>query len=112
MISFKFVLLAVTALLPAHALAQGVVHFGNDVLPSPPDRLVRDSSGQPVIGTNFIAQLLYETAPSSFTAHAGIARFYPSAEFPGAWRGGTRTLTGAGGIHVPVRMQVRVWDAG
>jgi hypothetical protein len=93
--------------------AQGLVSFRNDVLPSPPDRLVRDSSGSAVVGTNFVAELLYETSQGSFTVHPVPATFRPATtQFPGTWFGGDRTLQGAGGIDVPVRMQVRAWDAG
>jgi hypothetical protein len=93
-----------------HAIGQGEVYFGNRVLP--PARLVLDSFGQPIVGTNFIAQLLYETTPETFIAHPEIARFYPSAEFQGWWVGGFRNLAGAGGVNVPVRMQIRAWDGG
>jgi hypothetical protein len=95
------------------AQAQGTVTFQNFVLPSPPDRLVRDSSGQPLVGTNFVAQLLYETTTDSFTPHPDIATFgIETTPLPGTWAGGSRTLTGAGGPYIPLRMQVRVWDRG
>src|SRR5687768_14321976 len=94
-------------LLATEAPAQGTVYFGNGVLSQPPDRLVRDSSGQPIVGEHFLVQLLYDTAADSFAAHPEIARFYGTAEFRGWWQGGFRNLTGAGGAFVPVRMQVR-----
>jgi len=66
--------------------------------------------GQPIVGTNFIAQLLYETTPGNFTAHPETANFYSDTRFQGWWNGGDRTLTGAGGDLTSVRMQVRAWD--
>jgi hypothetical protein len=108
----KILSLFLFVIYPRITSAQVVVYFGNRVLPDPPDRLVRDTSGQPVVGTNFIAQLLYETASGNFTAHPVIARFYGSTDFQGWWNGGYRTLTSAGGVGVAVRMQVRVWDGG
>jgi hypothetical protein len=109
----NFLSIACLALSANLAVAQGVVAFRNDVLSSPPDRLVRDTFGQPLVGANFIAQLLYETSPDSFTPHPDMATFrQPTTPLPGTWIGGSRTLSGAGGIFIPVRMQVRVWDGG
>jgi hypothetical protein len=91
--------------------AQGTVHFGNRELPDPPDRRVRDVSGQPVVGANFMAQLLYETSPGSLTPHTAIARFYASPNLAGWWQAiFPLRLDGAGGVGVPVRLQIRAWD--
>jgi hypothetical protein len=92
--------------------AQGMVHFGNRELPDPPDRRVRDVLSQPITGTNFIAQLLYETSPGSLTPHTDVARFYGSPNLAGWWLATPLRLEGAGGAGVPVQVQVRVWDAG
>ena len=94
-------------------LAQ-TVNFNNNLLPSPPDRLVRfQGSGVPVVGQNYIAVLLYGTSDSSLTAHTQTAPFrVPTTASPGTWSGGTRTLFGvpAGGGSV-VRLQVAVFDS-
>ena len=101
------------------AFAQGVVDFRNRILTGPPlgpDRLVRDVGGTPLVGTNFIAQLLYQDNTGTWQAHPTIARFFTSAANAGFWNGGSRTLANAGtpgpGTEVPVNMQVRVWDGG
>src|SRR4030095_12046165 len=109
-----FVLLLVTS--SNDAFAQGVVYFENDVIPSPPDRHVRDAFGQPLSGTNFIAQLLYQDNTGTWVADPTIARFFTSAANAGFWNGGNRTLVNAGssapGVYAPINMQVRAWDAG
>jgi hypothetical protein len=108
--SFLIALSLVITFLTSDGFAQGTVNFGNRPLVPPPDRLVRDVSGQPIVGENFVAQLLYETAPDSFTPHPVLASFDSNPALAGYWQGGLRSLVGAGGIFVPVRLQVRVWD--
>ena len=114
-----FVLLFVAAI--NDAFAQGVVTFQNGVLPSPPDRLVRDVGGTPLSGTNFIAQLLYQDRTGTWVPHPIVVQFYDRSlpVFAGYWRGADRTLVNAGGMSpfdpshgFPVNMQVRVWDGG
>jgi len=89
------------------------VNFNNNILTQPPDRLVRvTGAGTPLVGTNFVAVLLYGTSDSSLTPHTGIARFrVPTTASPGTWSGGTRVLTGMpttpGSI---VRLQVAIFD--
>jgi hypothetical protein len=104
--------------------AQGIVNFNNNNL-SPtatiPDRLVRDSGGAPLLGSDaaspasFVAQLYWSTdGGSSFTAHtATAARFRPAGLNPaGTWLGGNRTLpAGVGGVGTTVTLQVRAWDS-
>jgi hypothetical protein len=99
-------------LLVGSALGQGIVNFNNNVLPSPPDRLVRFIDGSPLVGTNFVAQLLYGNDPNSLTPHTTTARFrVATTTQPGTWSGGTRTLTGVGGIGTTICLQVRYWDS-
>jgi len=98
------------ALVTSHAQT---VNFNNNILPSPPDRLVRvGGTISPLVGTNFVAVLLYGTSDSSLTAHSGIARFrVPTTAYPGTWSGGTRVLTGM--PNTPgsvVRLQVAIFD--
>ena len=114
------ILVVVLAVVSAHNIgAQGEVDFRNRILTGPPlgpDRLVRDVDGTPLLGTNFIAQLLYQDRSGTWIAHPVIARFFTSAANAGFWNGGSRTLVNAGspasGVYVPVNMQVRAWDAG
>jgi hypothetical protein len=95
--------------------AQGIVTFANSVnFNTPADRLVRDISGAPLIGTNFLAQLYYgaSDAPASSLQPVSFApaTFRVSTTgLPGTWMGGNRTLAG---FVVPqtVNLQVRVWD--
>jgi hypothetical protein len=95
--------------------AQGVVTFANNVLPSPPDRLVPGVDGRPLVGTQYAAQLYYSTqSASSLAAHTAAPNRFRAAgsSLAGTWStttGANRTLNG-GGVGVPVWMQVRVWD--
>src|SRR5262245_26935828 len=99
-------------LLVGSAFCQGVVNFNNNVLPSPPDRLVRFTDGSPVVGTNFMAQLLYGNDPNSLTPHTTVARFRPPTTSPPAtWSGGHRTRTGVGGVCTTICLQLRFWDS-
>jgi hypothetical protein len=95
----------------SNTFGQGVVTFNNNVLTPPPDRLVRDSCGDPLFGTNYIAQLYYGSTPDSLVADTQVSRFRPLGSAPaGTWVGGTRTLIGVGGIGTTVYLQVKVWD--
>jgi len=98
------------ALVTGHAQT---VNFNNNILTSPPDRLVRfGGTLAPVVGQNYTAVLLYGTSDSSLTAHTSTALFrVPTTASPGTWSGGTRTLTGV--PNTPgsvVRLQVAVFD--
>jgi hypothetical protein len=93
--------------------AQGVVLFSNSDLTDPPDRLVHDVAGQPLVGTNFLAQLYYGstgTPESSLSAVASPPRTFrdSTTSAPGTWQGASRTLTGFPPGSV-VSLQVRVW---
>jgi hypothetical protein len=96
------------------AAAQGnIVTFVNNLqpFPTPTNRLVYDVHGNPLVGTNYVAQLYYGSTPSTLVAHtAAPAKFRPPETFsPGTWIGSVRTLTGFTGGEV-ISMQVRVWD--
>jgi len=99
------------------ALAQGIVNFANNVLPmggTNPDRLVRFDDGRALVGTNYVAQLLYGSSADSLQVHtAAPSRFrIPTTSSPGTWTAGTRTLAGVGGVGATVFLRVIAWDAG
>jgi hypothetical protein len=106
-------LIALFGLFHIPARAQGVVLFGNRNLPQPPERRVLLPNFAPLSGTNFLVQLLYEGG-GTWIAHPGTSRFFDASatQLAGYWMGANRTLIGAGGPGVPVRLQVRVWDGG
>lgn len=110
----RFHFLAILSV-PLSVFPQGVVNFNNNVLTSPPDRLVRCLDGPfagGFFGTNFMAQLLYGTDPASLTPHTVVARFRASSTAqPGTWSGSNRTLTGVGGVGTTIFLQVRMWDS-
>jgi len=99
----------------SHAQTQqwGQVYFANHVLRWPPDRLVRlTGSPMPLVGTNFIAELLYGTNLSSMVrlSNAPPAPFRPeSTLYPGTWSGGMRTLVGIP-PGTPIVLVVRIWN--
>jgi hypothetical protein len=113
----KHALLIAAVLLGAtlNGVSQGIVTFANNVLSSPPDRLVRYWDGTPLVGTQFAAQLYYSPlSASSLAAHTAAPNRFRAAgsSLAGTWStttGANRTLVG-GGVGVPVWMQVRVWD--
>jgi hypothetical protein len=95
--------------------SQGQVDFRNDrMFMTPADRLVRDSSGAPLVGESYLAQLYYGPAGATESslnpvtaAPAGFRTI--TTDGPGTWIGGMRTLSG----FLPgseVVLQVRVWD--
>jgi hypothetical protein len=100
----------------SHAQEIGFVDFRNDrPFQIPADRLVRDVSGVPLIGTNYSAQLYYGDQtedPSSLDPVAyAPAPFRPADHAqPGTWAGGNRTLWGFAPGQT-VTLQVRVWDS-
>jgi len=91
----------------------GTVMFENRLLPEPPSRKVYDVHGNPLAGTNYVAQLYYGANPAALVASTTMpARFRPPnapTNFYGTWTGGTRTLTGFPPGQT-VYMQVKVWD--
>ena len=106
-------LLLLLWLLPALAVAQGLVNVNNRGLN--PARLVLDSAGSPLVGTNYVAQILYGPDSQSVTNELGaVMPFRPrTTTSPGTWN----PLVGTGIRTVPgfpsgttVWMKVRVWD--
>ena len=97
-----------------NGVCQGIVTFANNVLSPPPDRLVRDINGTPLVGTQFAAQLYYGPTPGSLQAHTAAPNRFrnPGSTLAGTWStttGANRTLVG-GGVGVLVWLQVRIWD--
>src|SRR5688572_14187500 len=89
----------------------GNLNFCNDCLPSPPDRLVSDAFGRPLVGTNYVAQLLYGASPDSLLPDtAAPARFRPTETTePGTWVGQMKNVPLPPGTTI--HLQVRVWDS-
>jgi hypothetical protein len=112
-VALSVLLYAAHSFLPVQA--DGVVTFANHVaFNTPGDRLVRDTDGVPLVGTNYLAQLYYGPADASPSSLNPVT-FAPSrfrlatTTLPGTWLPGTRTLSG----FFPgdrVTLQVRVWD--
>jgi hypothetical protein len=105
-------LLLLLWLLPALAFAQGVVNVNNRGL-NPP-RLVLGPDGSPLVGTNYVAQILYGPNSQSVTNELGAAMPFRVAttSSPGTWnpgREGIRTVPGFP-PGATVWMKVRVWD--
>jgi hypothetical protein len=79
--------------LPLFAGAQTVLNnyvvFQNGVLNPPPDRLVRFADGSPMVGANFMAQLLVGATPDSLqpTTAAPAPFRAPGTMFAGMWIG-------------------------
>jgi len=93
------------------AYGQGTtLQFCNHCLQSPPDRLVRDVDGNPLVGTNYVAQLYIGPGPDNLMATTEApARFRDvGAPLPGTWQ--PKTIRMAGWPPGPIYMQVRVWD--
>jgi hypothetical protein len=94
------------------AIAQTVDFNNNRNFPTPADRRVYDGWGQPVVGTNYLARLLYGWDASNLQPTGGAVRFRnvsPNDPTAGTWSGGMRTLTGffAGDT---VTLAVQVWE--
>jgi hypothetical protein len=75
------------------------------------DRLVRDVNGNPLVGTNYLAQLYLGATPETLMAHtAAPARFRAAqTSMPGTWVSGNRSLAAPG--PGPIVLEVRVWDS-
>jgi hypothetical protein len=101
-------------ILPLTCLSQGTfVVFQNNVLTPPPDRLVRDVNGNPLVGTNYVAQLTVGLSPDSLQpTTAAPSRFrVETTSQPGTWSGNTINLQTPSGPGSVLMMQVRVWDS-
>lgn len=104
------ILVCTLAAVSAYGQPMMTLQFCNDCLPSPPDRLVRDVNGNPLVGTNYVAQLYWGMDPVSLLpTTAAPARFKPAGTpAPGTWQRVTQTHhTPAAG---PYFLEVRVWD--
>lgn len=71
--------------------------------------------GEPLVGTNFQARLLYGTdasslQPATYTTPARFFNVTTGHSLAGSWRGGTRTLTGFNPGHT-LYLQVQAWDS-
>jgi len=101
--------------LPAKTSAQ-YVDFSNDrPFLIEADRLVRDVSFAPLVGTNYMAQLYYGpegASPDSLVPlTTNPARFRsPTTTTPGTWIGNYRFMEGLA-IGQIATLQVRVWDS-
>jgi hypothetical protein len=108
-----FGILLAILVLPYSALSQSdYVVFQNNVLTPPPERRVLGVDFQPLVGTNYMAQLLIGPSPDSLVpTTAAPARFRdPGTSLPGTWSGYNIALPGfAPGSEL--YMQVRVWDS-
>lgn len=108
----RFVLAVAGLILPFTAISQSdFVVFRNDVLRPPPDRLVRGINFDPLVGTNYMAQLLIGSSPDSLTpTTVPPSRFRPEGtSLPGTWLGGNIPVLLPPGTEVT--MQIRVWDS-
>ena len=99
---------AVCLLLPAAAQTVPVT-FANGVFGS--TKLVLDVAGQPLVGTNYYAQLYLDTVTGLVAVNgAGTGRFrVEDTAAPGTWSGGTRELPGIS-YGQTAQLEVRVWD--
>ncbi len=96
----------------ASAYGQGTtLQFCNSCLTSPPDRLVRDVNGNPLAGTNYVAQLYIGSGPDNLmpTTEAPARFRNAGAPLPGTWQPKTVRLFAIS--PGPIYMQVRVWDS-
>ena len=103
------------AMFTASARPQAYISFRNDFAYPPGDRLVRDVTGAPLVGTNYLAQLYYGPYGTDEKYLVAVtdppARFRgPTTQSPGTWIGGWRELEGSGSTTA-FSLQVRVWDS-
>src|SRR5688572_30200715 len=105
------ILVCTLAVVSAYGQQVASLQFCNGCLPSPPDRLVRDVNGNPLVGTNYVAQLYMGASPDNlFPTTAAPARFRaPGSSQPGTWTPKAINLTGVGPGAI-IYLQVRVWD--
>ena len=94
---------------PDAAAQDSLINFNNSVFGT--SRLVTDSFGKPLVGTNWVAQLFLDT-PTGFLTVSGPGSGLFSAAgagTPGAWSGGTRLLEMVS-FGRTSQVEVRVWD--
>jgi hypothetical protein len=104
------ILVCTLAAASAYGQSTGSLQFCNDCLPSPPDRLVRDVNGNPLVGTTYVAQLYYGGSPFALQpTTAAPARFkVATTPAPGTWQRSTRNIPAP--APGPYYLQVKVWD--
>jgi len=109
----KLAYIVASSALVASAFAQGFVNVNNRSLT--PAQPVTSSTGASLVGTNFVAQIVYGASAGSLSTTLGDVMPFRVATTtsPGTWNpgaAGIRTLTGfvAGNT---VSMQVNVWDS-
>lgn len=108
----KFALAVAGLMLPLRAISQSdFVVFRNDVLMPPPDRLVRDVNFDPLVGTNYMAQLLIGSSPDSLVPTTVTARFREGGPLAGTWVPPVRNVFVYQPPGTELTMQVRVWDS-
>jgi hypothetical protein len=104
-------LLGLLAAVPA--VAQGLVNVNNRGLN--PAQLVTFPDGSPVVGTHFVAQILYGTHGGNLTSLLGDPMPFrdPGSPYAGTWNpgsNGVRTLIGIQPGQLTL-LQVWVWDS-
>jgi hypothetical protein len=105
-------ILLLAALIPCISRSQGLVDFNNNRnFVTVADRLVYNVTGEPLVGTNLVAQLYYGADVTSLqVATAAPARFrVPTTVSPGTWSGGNRTISGFG-MGATLTVVIRAWD--
>ncbi len=109
----RFLLLCL-CLLPTLIRAQGVVNVNNRGL-NPP-RLVLGPDGSPLVGTNYVAQIVYGATPDTVTNELGAVMPFrvPGTSSPGTWNPGPQSYRILNGFTTgqTVWMQVFVWRIG
>jgi len=113
----RFLLLCL-CLLQTLAQAQGVVNVNNRGLVGPewfPQQpTVREPNGDLLVGTNYVAQIVYGSNPQSLTNELGAAMPFrvSTTSFPGTWNSGTNSTRILSGFTEgqTVYLAVYVWD--
>lgn len=108
------VLLLALVLAPWWVLAQGTVNVNNRGL-NPPQLVLDGSSGEALLGTQYVAQIIYGGNAQSLTHELGpLMPFRASTtSSPGTWNPGANPIRTLEGFTTgqTVWMQVRVWDS-
>ena len=104
------ILVCTLAVVSAYGQQVASLQFCNGCLPSPPDRLVRDVNGNPLVGTNYVAQLYSGASPNSLNPTTAMpSRFRaPGTGGEGTWL--SRMVNVVGLTGQPIYLQVAVWD--
>ena len=94
---------------PDAAAQDSLINFNNSVFGT--SRLVTDSFGKPLVGTNWVAQLFLDTPTGFLTVSGPGSGLFSAAGAgnPGAWSGATRLLEMVS-FGRTSQVEVRVWD--